>query len=364
MVAGLRARSRRSYTPALVDRKRSTGTRARGRRRTVWRWVVPAVVAAALASAVVASSGGASPARPAQTCTPKTNIEAIIDDSLSMQDNDPTRLRVLGLQFFIGTFGNEGKTLGAVEFAGDATTLFPPVNIGRFRGQMGTVLDTQIRNDESSTDYNAAFLRARADNPRADARIFLSDGGHQDSVEGPYLNLHRGGPPTYSVGFGGVAPGTAEANRMIQIASETGGVSFLQTNAENLQAVFQGISALLNCETPPRAYQDIFARRGQAKVHRLKIPRGTRKVLFGLSWLNLTDSFTIGGYRLTRNRKLVAGGRKRGLRARTRTGPTFRSVKLTGRRLARGGTLRFTVKASRLGASAKLTTQVVRSKRR
>ena len=43
---------------------------------------------------------------------------------------------------------------------------------------MRSALDKAIHADNGATDYNAAFAQSDADNPGADARIFLTDGGH------------------------------------------------------------------------------------------------------------------------------------------------------------------------------------------
>ena len=293
------------------------------------------------------------------TCRVANNIEAIIDDSGSMRTTDFGLLRVRGMKLFLAN--NEKKTLGAVEFGSDAARLFGPAVISpQLQPAMEALLDQRIKGDNASTDYNAAFALARTENPAATARIFLTDGGHTD---GPYLNGHRGGPPTYVVGFGSVTTGE-DGNRLRQIAAETRGKVYLQTDANDLQGVFEEVTAALNCLAVPKRFSDTFTRAGQSKRRTLTIPRGTRSVRFTLSWLNPADSFDIGSFRITRKGKVVAKSRVRKLKVTRRRGLSFQTVKVS--RLTRGK-LTFRLKASKLafpGAQVKLTTQATRSRKR
>jgi von Willebrand factor type A domain len=310
--------------------------------------------------ATAAATAGGPPVGHAAACTPKQNLEAIIDDSGSMSVTDPDRLRVQGMNLFIRTPGNERKTLGAVAFGSDASTVFAPQLVAGHESAMVSALRAQINADDGLTSYNAAFGRARSDNAAAEARIFLTDGGSSDGADD---NGHRGGPPTYVVGFGTVASGE-DATRLKQIASETGGKAFLQTDSSNLQAVFNSISTLVNCQSPPTTFRDAFTRVGQSKKHSLVLGRRTRSVQFTLSWANADDRFDVTGLRILRNGRLVRTSRVRRLRIRRRRGETFVIVKVT--RVTRGR-LRFRLKAKRLenpGTKARLTTQAGQSRRR
>ena len=327
---------------------------------------------AALASALAMAPGAiADPtALAAATCSPVTNIEAIIDDSGSMSFSDADRLRVAALDLLIDTPGNEKITLGAVEFGGQigfpgeppaADTVFPPEPIGSNAAAMKTALDGRVRADNGLTDYNAAFARAQQDNPNAKARIFLTDGGHD---AGDYNNGHRGGPPTYVIGFGGATFGE-NGDRLRTIASETGGRAFLQTDDRNLQAVMNEIGTTLTCQSPPKAFRDAFTKVGQARTHGVAVAGAARTAQLTLSWSSPLDSFTIGNLRIVKRGRVVAvASRKRHLRVTVRRGSTFLVVKVAG--LTRGK-LQFNVRATRIGSGApsvNLTTQVTQSRRR
>jgi hypothetical protein len=325
---------------------------------------------AALVSALALAPGA--PADPtalaAASCVPVSNIEAIIDDSGSMALTDSGKLRVAALNLLIDTPGNEQITLGAVEFGGAflagqqaADTVFPPEAIGSNAAAMKAALKAKINADNGTTDYNAAFTQAQTDNANAKARIFLTDGGHD---VGDYANGHRGGPPTYVIGFSGATFGDS-GTRLRQIASETGGRAFLQTDDTNLQAVMNEIGTTLTCQSPPKQFRDAFARVGQARAHSVSLASKARTAQLTLSWSSPLDRFTIGGLRIVKRGRVIAvASRARHLRVTTRKGDTFLVLKVGN--LTRG-TLQFRVRATRIGSGAprvNLTTQVTQSRRR
>src|SRR3954451_9075657 len=146
-----------------------------------------AVVAGGLAFTALAVPGVGSPAGAASSsCTPVTNIEAIIDDSGSMAGTDENRLRVQAMDLLINAL-DDSTTLGAVEFGSTADSVFAPAPVGPNAAAMKSALDTLVQADNGGTDYNIAFDTARAANPTAQARIFLTDGGHN---AGTYTNTH------------------------------------------------------------------------------------------------------------------------------------------------------------------------------
>lgn len=326
--------------------------------------------AGTLLAALAIVPGGAAADRgalAAASCTPVSNIEAILDDSASMAFTDPNRLRVSALNLLIDTPGNEKITLGAAEFGGSflssepaADTVFPPEAIGPNAAAMKKALGEKIQADNGTTDYNAAFAQAQADDPNAKARIFLTDGGHN---AGEYQNGHRGGPPTYVIGFSSAIAGE-DGQRLQQIADETGGKYFPQTDSSNLQAVMNEIGTTLTCQSPPKVFKDAFTKVGQTKPHAVKLASKARSAQLTLSWSDPADAFAIAGVRVVRNGQVVAiSARKRHIKVTQRRGTTFLVVKLGN--LVRGS-LRFKVRATKLGsgnARVNLTTQVTQSRR-
>jgi hypothetical protein len=325
-----------------------------------------AVIAVAVATLALAPAAGSRPTRAASACTPVSNLEAIIDDSGSMTVTDPNRLRVQALDLLIETPGNEGVTFGAVEFGGSflsgepsADTVFAPQPIGPNAKAMQAALDEKIKANNGLTNYNAAFAQAKADDPGAKAWIFLTDGGHD---VGEYENGHRGGPPTYVISFGSAISPT-DSQRLQQIASETGGRYFPQTDSSNLQAVINEIGTTLTCHAPPKTFNDAFSKPGQSKGHAVALVRGVSAAQLTLSWASPQDSFTLSNVRILRHGKTVAtAAARRRIKLVQRQGSTFLVVKLS--QLV-AGTLSFNVHAGRLGSGApkvKLTTQVTQGR--
>jgi hypothetical protein len=322
-------------------------------------------------AAAAPSSGSASGVR-AAACTKVGSIEAIIDDSGSMGGTDPNRLRVQAMDLLINALDAK-TTLGAIEFGSSfdpatpsADVVFPAEPVGPNAASMKAALDTKIQADAGGTDYNAAFDTARAANPGAQARIFLTDGGHN---AGTYNDTHlnpapQPQTPTYVVGF---SPGVSlpeDQARLAKIATDTGGRYFPLPDSSALQAVLNEIETTLTCQSAPKTFSDALAQ-GGTKSHSVTIARTSRSAQLALSWTSPLDRFKISGLKIVRHGRVVArAARKHRLTVKVRTGSTFAIVKVS--RLVRGR-LRFNVKATKIGSGqpkVTLTTQVSQSRRR
>jgi hypothetical protein len=335
--------------------------------KRIWNlWLVTGLIALIVGMIAAPAAGAATKKR----CTPARNIEAIVDDSGSMGGTDPDRLRVKGLDLLINTLRESRRStyLGAVEFGSGSTflgippadTVFPPEPVGPNAAAMETALNQVIQDDNGSTDYNGAFAKADADNPTADARIFLTDGGHNVGV---YAEAHLAhNVPTYVIGLGIVSP--EDQARLQKIAGDTRGRYFALEDSSQLQPVMNKVGAALTCQTPPRQFIDLL-KQGRHKSHNVGIPKRTRKVQITLSWSNPLDKFKIYGLTIVAGRRVVAATRHlhrhkrklRKLKVKQKGSSTF--IVLNVRHL-RKGRLRFKVRAAKLnsGAQATLTTQV------
>jgi hypothetical protein len=298
----------------------------------------------ALGVALAGLVAAAAPAQGTAACTVRKSLEAIVDDSASMEATDSHRLRAAGLKLIMSTPGNEPKALGAIEFGDRADPIFGPGPIGPNRTAFSRALDQKVRADDIGTNYNAAFDLARAHDPSADARLFITDGGHNS---GDYANGHRGGPPTYTIGVGFLTG--ADQGRLKAIAAETGGFYRAAQEDIDLQAAMNDVNAAINCQTAPKRVTDTFRRKG-SKTHRLTVAKGVRSIRLVLSWASPNDSFGIGRFR-------QASGHKPKLR--TRRGKTFVTLRLSG--LKRG---KLSYRVSKLNAGgAALVTQASRRRR-
>lgn len=331
--------------------------------------VLSAATVAALLMMGVAGSGAVAAPTASAACTPASNIEAIVDDSISMEFTDANRLRVQAMNLLIDTLG-KGTTLGAVEFGSAgfennppaADTVFPPQLVGPNGSAMRTALDQKIHADNGATDYNAAFAQSDADNPTANARIFLTDGGHDVGTYNEGHLVHN--VPTYVIGFGGIAAGEDQA-RLQKIAGDTGGRYFPLKDSAQLQSVMNTIEAALTCQTPPRQFTDLLAK-GQSKVHSVAIGAASKSVQITLTWTSPLDKFKLTGMKLTNKGHLLAvasrPGKKPGKLKVSRKGSSTFTV-LTVSHLHKGQ-LNFAVRAAKIGSGepkVSLTTQVSQS---
>jgi lysophospholipase L1-like esterase len=193
-------------------------------------------------------------------CTAAGNVSAIVDDSGSMEENDPENIRGSALELLITKPEAQGRTLGAVEFGSTAGPLFAPAMPGAGQNDMLAALGA-LQNDgyedDGDTDYNAAFRAAESLQPEASARIFLTDGKHN---QGDYEDLHAGGPPTFVVGLNiGPDDGSDDGAALLaRIAGETGGAYFpLRLSPDDspavqvsrLQPVLNDIDARIACSS-------------------------------------------------------------------------------------------------------------------
>jgi hypothetical protein len=324
------------------------------------------LTAALLAIALIAApSATATPTASAVNCVRATDIEAIVDDSISMEFSDASRLRVQAMSLLIDAL-NPKTQLGAIEFGSEgferpaAETLFPPQPIATNSSAMKTVLDQRTKADNGATDYNAAFAKADADNPDADARIFLTDGGHTVDTYNEAHLAHK--VPTYVIGFGtGLSSGT-DQERLKKIAKDTGGKYFPLQDASQLQAVMNSAVAALTCQTPPRQFVDSLAN-GQSKAHSMAIGAVTKQLQITLSWANAADRFKLVGLRIVTPNGPDAVASATKLKVVKTTSSTFVILKVSR---VRKGTLRFKVKATKVASASKatVTTQVSQSRRK
>lgn len=333
-----------------------------------------AAFGAIVAGSLLALAGPLTPgAAAAGGCTPKTNVEAIIDDSGSMLGTDPNRLRVQGLDLLIDTLPAKTQ-LGAIEFGSGllgfqppADSVFKPEPVGPNATAMKGALAAVINSDNGATDYNGAFALADTENPTAQARIFLTDGGHN---EGEYNNGHlTHNVPTYVVGFGEGLTGVEDQARLERIASETAGKYYKLTDSSQLQAVMNSIGAELTCQTPPRTFTDKLAQ-GTSKPHTVSIGAGTKSVQIALTWASPLDKFKLNGIRLVLHGNPIAvAGRPgkapkpRKLKVTRKVSSTFAVIEVGG--LSKGQ-LKFKVQAATIGSGepqVTLTTQVSQKKK-
>jgi hypothetical protein len=312
-------------------------------------------------------------------CRAARNVEAVIDDSGSMGDTDSEELRRQAIELMLAKPRNAGEVLGALEFGSTANQIFAPTVITTsISGNARLVkrLREEIDADNGGTNYNSGWAVLADENPGADARIFLTDGEHN---EGEYLEGHRGGPRTYVVGLGIGRVGAA-AKRLARIADETGGRYFPSVTEERLQSVMNRIDSELNCDIDlDTSVETVRASEVEDEIEVLDeaISEEAESLDVTLSWDDEDDSFDIDeievlddgdveteyGARKLRQAVLASRGRARRVPGLTaRRGRTYFTVRITG---VAGDRVRVKAKPTRIkGKRARIVTQLNESRRR
>ncbi len=312
-------------------------------------------------------------------CKVAKSVELINDDSSSMLETDPAKNRVEAANLLLNKAANRGgSSFGAVEFAEEAAPLFGVTKVsGSTVGTLTGTVASRTNGDGSGvplaedpsttdkgfgTDYNAAFAAANQQNGNADARVFLTDGGHS---QGFYNNGHL--TPkirTHVVGFGGVSG--SDADRLAAIAKDTGGSYFPVTDSASLTSAVDKIDDKLGCASKTKEFIDQFTAVGQIKTHKVTVVKKTQSLTFTLLWNGAQNQFDLRRVEILRKGKIVAvGSRKRSkLRVSRRRGGTFVTIRVRGKSLRKGGRLRFKVMPKVLTAPAFVRTSVAQNKRK
>jgi hypothetical protein len=317
-------------------------------------------------------------------CVAARNVEAIIDDSGSMEGTDPDVLRRLALEILLTKPRNQGEVLGAVEFGSTADQLFPPLEVrtGQEQAELLKLLEQELLADNGGTNYNAAFAVLADENPGAAARIFLTDGGHN---EGEYALGHLNGPPTYVIGLG-IGRRGGDAGRLQRIASETGGRYFPSVDRGELQTVLNGIDSVLNCDIELETLSAIVTddpedpdedeREDDVAEWEEELDEDANSADVVVSWDDEEDDIEVDEMAVEDDdgdvvqriqakslRRLLKSGKRggrRGLRVQGFGGDTYQSFRLTG---LREGTLSVRVKAKRVRGKSRVRAQISQSRR-
>jgi hypothetical protein len=307
-----------------------------------------AATVSAIGLLVALAAGGSASADPqakASACQVSKNVEAILDDSGSMNSTDPDHFRTKLMEAYIGLGGNQGKTLGAVKFSTNASVLFEPLTIGpATKATMLAGFNNLV--DSGGTDYDDGFTLGNSSNPNATSRIFLSDGAPTTDSD-----LHRTPPTrTYVVGLG-VGNDTRAVTELTQIANETGGPPpiFIE-DAGQLQAAAGAITAGQNCKKL-LTFTDRFSRVGQSKAHIAKAKGKAIDIL--TTWPNIGSTLQVGVVVSRAGKASIAK-----VRVKRSKGSNFVTLRVKG--LKKGQKVKFKIKAKALAGPTTATTQVIR----
>ncbi len=348
-------------------------------------------VAAALALAALVSiaaiGGGSASARgvavTSAACTPAKNIEAIIDDSGSMDGSDPGKFRTKLLSAFANIASNNGRIFGGIEFGSTPNILFGPATIPAVNQEMQNSFQ-QVDANNGGTDYQEAWAGATGHNATADARIFLTDGfpnegGNPDPPQ-PFVK-------TYVIALGADFSTNIAAQTLLnKIASETGGPApYFVTQAAAVQPIAADIAAQVACSQAPLTFTKTFTRQGEKVTYTFAPIGGSSDIV--ISWDSPTVVFNPINFQLVgkvggAKSSASAAGKKKKLKVKVKAtakqGGTFATANAKGLKKAKKALkkkakrkgmkvkklrLKFTVKAAQFPAGSSptdVTTQVIR----
>jgi hypothetical protein len=299
-----------------------------------------------------------------------------------MEDSDPDRLRAKAVELLLAKPGNAGRTFSAVQFGSYAGHVFNPTRLGYgVEGQLqikllSAELERELAADNEGTNYNAGFKSINKDKAGADARIFLTDGEHN---EGDYANRHRGGPPTYVLALGLGGRRTDAGQRLARIARETKGTFFPSVTRDTIQAVMNAIAARVNCGLGFDQFVDTLTDQDpEADTNVTDLENGTASADVDVTWGDPLDEVEPTGLVVVNGGKpvvaLPAAALRRaaagqdvavgGVHVTGRRGVTFVSLHVTGLKGADRLRVRVGAVSTHGRGSVRVRTQVAQSRRR
>jgi uncharacterized protein YegL len=185
------------------------------------------------------------------TCEVPTRLGVVfvLDDSGSMQSEDPDTLRAVAAGIGLDALA-DGSLAAAVTFTSAATTLFGPTALeGAARTELKSTMASQLFSS-GGTAYEPAFVRTLAELDAMPASVdrkavvFLSDGQSGDAYTAD-RQIGAQGVPIFTVAFG-----TADRTQMAAIAAQSGGQAYDVASPGEAQAAFARIISRLTCDNP------------------------------------------------------------------------------------------------------------------
>lgn len=203
-----------------------------------------------LLATLLALTALAGPARAQDACTPPAQLGLVyvVDDSGSMVNNDPDKLRATAVEIGLRT-APRGSVAAVVAFASSARVLQEPTVLdGTNADTIGQTTRERL-NSSGQTDYEAAFdaakeqLDAMPASVDRKAVVFISDGEPSYRYSSNEA-IGAAGIPIFSIGFGEAPP-----SELTKISTASpGGVASSVQSAGDTQAVVGRILGGLTCQ--------------------------------------------------------------------------------------------------------------------
>lgn len=182
-------------------------------------------------------------------CMSARDIELVIDDSSSMSKGDPQFLRRSAVDALLSAPRDAAINVGAIEIGTRSAQVFPPLAVpktgfadGRELATLRLLLAERINNDAGSANYAAGLAAGVAARPQASALLLITDGLEPPPPE----PLASPGRRVYILQLGSGARALS-ADRLRELATNTGGQYFKGLDAETLPVALSLIDTDLNC---------------------------------------------------------------------------------------------------------------------
>ncbi len=199
------------------------------------------------------------------------DLYLVIDDTVSMQRNDPNQIATQALNKFANDLPREGSRVGMATYAADILTEMPIIEINgeQAKAQMADYAENGLKQDGHYTDLPSA-LKYAADQlrqlPESDnlqyivavsdgENDFLSDADRQRS-DAALEEVVNAGIPCYLIGINNDS-GSVEAY-LSDVAQRTGGEAFMVSSGDELISVLKELmDRLYGKESEQRVEMDV-----------------------------------------------------------------------------------------------------------
>ena len=320
----------------------------------------------------------------ARGCRPALNVQAVLDDdSYNDRNADPQRIRLEGMQAYVGTPRNFGTVIGVTGFGGGgdeseeggSTPLIEPTQITRGRvDAMKKALFQGITGEDFFPGYATMFTTLADDNPAAGARIMVIDGFTFRGVA-ELKGLTEGSAPTYIIAIGEPPDRTrSDIRQMRRVTRETKGRYYEARSARQLERALQLIQSRIRCDLEADNFRENLEPEEEAEVADTELEEGVHTADVTLTWRDEDEDFEIDEIQVVDDdgdivREIDEEELDEAYETASRAAPvtaargrTFRSLHIRG--LRAGRRLRVIARSDDAGSEGRVYARVTQSRRR
>lgn len=186
------------------------------------------------------------------------DVVLVVDDTVSMQTNDPNHIATVALQQFAGSIPTVGSRIGMATYASDILTQQPVIEVNGTDDidQLRQYAENGLTQNGRYTDLPGALLYAvnqlqqlePRDNPQVVIAVsdgendFATDADREASDEA-LLSVLNAGIPVYIIGIN--SGSDSVSNYLKGIAETTGGQAYFAASGDQIDSILQQITSQL-----------------------------------------------------------------------------------------------------------------------